>query len=139
MRAAADDGVTNYKFAILRETVFNLVRNQELCHGVGEDGLCLRLPAGTSLSAAEHGGLTAWGGSHSTAFLSSGQELDLGHEVGADRLCLRLPTVVMHVIKDGSPLAHWADPSGILLDADSEIVVVVSPPPQSPCSKAQSK
>lgn len=83
--------------------------------------------------------LTAWGGSHSTAFLSSGQELDLGHEVGADRLCLRLPTVVMHVIKDGSPLAHWADPSGILLDADSEIVVVVSPPPQSPCSKAQSK
>jgi len=50
--------------------------------------------------------------------------------VGADRLCLRLPTVVMHVIEDGSPLAHWADPSGILLDADSEIVVVVSPPPQ---------
>ena len=44
---------------------------------------------------------------------------------GADRLCLRLPTVLTHVIDVGSPVAHWADPSGILLDADSEIVVVV--------------
>lgn len=34
-----------------------------------------------------------------------------------------------HVISEASPLEHWADPSGILLDADSEIVVVVRTSP----------
>lgn len=53
----------------------------------------------------------------------STQELELA---GCERLCLRLPTLVSHVIGVESPLEHWADPSGILLDADSEIVVVVS-------------
>lgn len=47
--------VTDYNLAISRKTVFTLVRNQELCREVGEDGLCLRPSAGTSLSAAEHG------------------------------------------------------------------------------------
>jgi Inward rectifier potassium channel C-terminal domain len=45
---------------------------------------------------------------------------------GGDRLCLRLPTLVCHVIDEDSPLVHWAESSGILLDADSEVVVVVS-------------
>lgn len=53
------------------------------------------------------------------------QELDLGRERGADRLCLRLPSTVCHVVGPHSPLAHWDEPSGILHDADSEIVVVV--------------
>jgi Inward rectifier potassium channel C-terminal domain len=44
---------------------------------------------------------------------------------GGDRLCLRLPTLVSHIIDEDSPLEHWAEASGILLDADSEIVVVV--------------
>jgi Inward rectifier potassium channel C-terminal domain len=45
---------------------------------------------------------------------------------GGDRLCLRLPTLVCHLIDEDSPLEHWAESSGILLDADSEVVVVVS-------------
>ena len=45
---------------------------------------------------------------------------------GGDRLCLRLPTLVCHIIDEDSPLEHWAESSGILLDADSEVVVVVS-------------
>ena len=55
------------------------------------------------------------------------QELEVGHRPGINRLCLRLPTVVTHAIGPDSPLAHWDEPSGILQDADSEIVVVVSP------------
>ena len=60
------------------------------------------------------------------------QELEVGHRPGINRLCLRLPTVVTHAIGPDSPLAHWDEPSGILQDADSEIVVVVSTPCRPP-------
>lgn len=38
---------------------------------------------------------------------------------------------VGHVVGPSSPVAHWLEPSAILHDADSEIVVVVSHQPLS--------
>lgn len=78
------------------------------------------------------------------------KELDLGYSTGRDRLLLRLPVVVRHLVDDDSPLSRWqSGPSGIGEDADSEIIVVVSPSragadcfqpcaqPQMPCLVAQ--
>jgi hypothetical protein len=53
--------------------------------------------------------------------------LEVGYEEGNDRLLLWLPVVCKHVITDSSPLASWLKPSGVMADADSAIVVVVSP------------
>ena len=60
------------------------------------------------------------------------KELDLGYSSGRDRLLLRLPVTVRHLVDADSPLTRWqAGPSGIAEDADSEIVVIVRPPPPS--------
>ena len=57
-------------------------------------------------------------------------ELDLGYRQGSDRLLLRLPVTVRHTVDNSSPLARWqSGPSAMSEDADSEIVVVVSPCP----------
>ena len=58
----------------------------------------------------------------------------MGYRNGEDRLLLRFPMVVAHVITPASPLAAWLQgPSALHADADSEIVVLVSPPaPQRP-------
>ncbi len=65
-----------------------------------------------------------------TPSMPRAQELDIG---SSSRLCLRLPVVCSHAIVPGSPLAQWASPSGILGDADSEIVVMVTPTRRAPC------
>ena len=58
-------------------------------------------------------------------------QLDLGYQQGTDRLLLRFPLVISHTIDSHSPLRAWqAGPSALAADADSEIVVVVSPCPQ---------
>ena len=55
-------------------------------------------------------------------------QLDLGYQQGHDRLLLRFPLVISHVVDGQSPLRAWqAGPSAMAADADSEIVVVVSP------------
>lgn len=54
--------------------------------------------------------------------------LEVGYEDGSDRVLLWLPVICKHVINDDSPLASWLKPSGIMADADSSIVVVVSVP-----------
>ena len=55
--------------------------------------------------------------------------LQCGFKDGSDRLHLRLPEEVAHRIVPASPLAGWlqAGGGGLSLDADNEIVVVVSP------------
>ena len=57
--------------------------------------------------------------------------LQCGFKDGSDRLHLRLPEEVAHRIAPASPLASWlqAGGGGLSQDADSEIVVVVSPQP----------
>lgn len=72
--------------------------------------------------------LYRWHSAHSRDGPDSSHEPFEMHELaisGSDRLCLRLPVIVSHSIMEDSPLFYWAEPSGILGDADSEIVVMV--------------